>query len=160
MNTVTHALLPVICVRLITKSPKWLGRWGPAYIGLAGALPDILNPHLSLDARLTSWSHGIPFWLTISIAFFVGSFFSRGKYSLALAACMSAAYLQHIICDAISGGVNFFYPIRNLIWGEYWVDPLLWIPLDVICLLSTYVLFRLIPLWKKRVGAKKNHTTG
>jgi membrane-bound metal-dependent hydrolase YbcI (DUF457 family) len=156
MNTVTHALLPVICVRLIAKSPQWLGRRGPIYIGLAGAMPDLINPHLSLEARLTSWSHGIPFWLAISTIFVISSLCSRGQFSVKLAACMSAAYLLHIICDAISGGVNFFYPIRNATWGDYWVDPLWWIPLDIICLLLCYTLFRLIPLWKQRKSAAKH----
>lgn len=155
MNTVTHALIPVICVRLITSRPKWLGRWGLIQVGLAGALPDLLNPHFSLEARMTSWSHGLPFCLAISTILVLGSLISRGKLSPQVAMCMSAAYLLHIACDAISGGVDLFYPLGSRIWGDYWVDPLWWIPIDTILILAAYTMFRILPNLKNPRDAER-----
>ena len=69
MDTVTHALLPVIVTAVVLrdKKPDWLlGRSGFVIIGIAGALPDLLSPHLSIDSRLNSWSHGLPFWFLLS----------------------------------------------------------------------------------------------
>ena len=150
MNTVTHALLPVIVTRLVAKKAAWLGRWGLAFIGVAGALPDLLSPHLSLAARMSSWSHGLPFWSALTAGLILGSLLSRSRFTTRLALACSAAYLLHLFCDAISGGINWAYPVADRIWGAYWVDPLLWVPLDILCLLACYAIFRLIPLWKAR----------
>jgi len=155
MNTITHALIPVICVRLIARHPKWLGRWRLVQVGLAGALPDLLNPHFSLEARMTSWSHGLPFWFAVSTILVVGSIIGRGRLSLQGAICMSMAYLLHIACDAISGGIDFLYPFGSWIWGYYWVDPLWWIPLDIILILLAYLLFRILPVLKNRRKAEQ-----
>lgn len=150
MNTVTHALLPVIATRLSVGKATWLGRWGLAFIGLAGALPDLLSPHLSLAARMSSWSHGLPFWSALTVGLILGSLFSRGRFTTRLALACSAAYLLHLFCDAISGGINWGYPVADRIWGAYWVDPILWVPLDILCLLVGYAIFRLIPHLKAR----------
>lgn len=150
MDTITHALLPVICVKLAFKTKAWLGRWDYFKIGLAGALPDILNPHLSLEARMAGWSHGLPCWFALTMLIIIYSLLSRGKLSVRLAACMSGAYLLHIACDAISGGVNLLHPLGDFPWGKYWVFPSWWIPLDIICMMLCYLLFRILPGLKMR----------
>ncbi|MBK1814287.1 hypothetical protein JIN84_01520 [Luteolibacter yonseiensis] len=66
------------------------------------------------------------------------------------------AYLLHMICDAISGSINWLHPSGNFIWGDYYVDPIYWIPLDVVCFLTTYYLFRIAPLRKKIRGKIEN----
>jgi membrane-bound metal-dependent hydrolase YbcI (DUF457 family) len=155
MNTVTHALIPVICARLITREPKWMGRWGLLQIGFAGALPDILNPHLSLEARMTSWSHGLPFWFVLTMFALIISLLWRSIFYPQLVICMSLAYLLHILCDAISGGVDLFYPFGSFILGYYWFDPLWWIPMDIILILFAYTLFRILPRLKKQKEAQQ-----
>ena len=150
MNIFTHALLPVILTNVATKPADWRGRWGLVAIGVAGALPDLLSPHLSLEARMTSWSHGIPCWLILTTTMVLIAVFSRKRISVRLSLFLSGAYLLHILCDAISGGVNFYYPLGNYVWGRYWVNPIWWIPLDVTCFLICYAMFRIVPLWKKR----------
>ena len=151
MDTVTHALLPVIIYEVSRRKSEWGGKWGIVAIGVSGALPDLLNPHLSLAARISSWSHGLPFWAVFSVSLMVWALSSRGKMLRPrLALACSAAYLLHILCDAISGGVNFLYPIGIFNWGSYWVDPIYWIPLDIVCVLMCYYLFRLRPLLGKR----------
>jgi hypothetical protein len=80
MDTVTHALLPVIIttVALRDTRPDWLcGRGGLIVIGIAGALPDLLSPHLSIESRLNSWSHGLPFWLLLSSLILLSSTLQR-----------------------------------------------------------------------------------
>lgn len=99
---------------------------------------------------MTSWSHGLPCWAGLTVAMILVALGSRGKISVALALVLSGAYLLHLFCDAIAGGVNFLYPIGNWIWGDYWVDPIWWIPLDVICFLICYCMFRYVPLLKSR----------
>jgi hypothetical protein len=149
MDTVTHALAPVILTRIFA-GPLW-PRWrGFTAIALAGALPDLINPHLSLQARMSSWSHGLPFWVLFSVILFGTAHLSDKRIPVPLAALCSAAYLFHLFCDAISGGVNWLYPFKDFIWGDYWVDPVFWIPLDVLCLLSCYFLFRVLPRLPKR----------
>jgi hypothetical protein len=94
---------------------------------------------------MTSWSHGLPFWFAISTVLVIGSLIGRGGLSPQVAIGMSAAYLLHIACDAISGGVDLFYPLGSRIWGYYWIDPLWWIPIDIILILFSYLLFRILP---------------
>lgn len=158
MDTITHALIPVICVQLAAGRKKWFGRWGVVSVGLAGALPDLLNPHLSLESRMMSWSHGLPFWLAFSMMAWIGSVVIRDRLSPQVAAWMSASYLLHICCDAISGGVDVLYPFGTWILGSYWVDPMWWIPLDIVLILVAYVMFRILPGLKNRRKALQDET--
>lgn len=158
MDTVTHALIPVICVGLALSSAAWPGRRDLFLIALAGALPDLVNPHLTLEARMTSWSHGLPCWLGITVILVAFSLMNRRRFRLTLASLMSAALLLHIACDAISGGVNLLYPLGDLRFARNWVGPLWWIPLDVLCIIICYLLFRILPGLAKLRAAKKSVT--
>lgn len=149
MDTVTHALAPVIIAHVCMSRSTRFGRAGLIAIGVAGALPDILSPHLSLEARMTSWSHGLPFWVALTTCLVIASLVSQRRFPLRLSLALSLAYLFHLICDAISGGINWLYPVSDFIWGEYWVSPIFWIPLDIVCVLLCYYLFRLRPLLRK-----------
>ena len=145
MNTVTHALAPVLIAHFF-KNKKVRMNWRSyVAIGIAGALPDILNPHLTLESRLASWSHGIPFWVVFSVLTFVLTYFWKRRVSYVLAGYMSCAYLFHIVCDAISGGINLWHPFFDFVWGGYWVDPIFWIPFDALTVISCYILFRVMP---------------
>ena len=150
MNTVTHALLPVILADVALHGKKRYGGRGLVLIGVAGALPDLLDPHLSLAARMQSWSHGLPFWAVFSVCVLLATFLSKGRFSSGFGLLVSAAYLLHLVCDGISGGINWLYPVSDMVWGRYWVHPLYWVPLDIVCLLVCYTLFRFLPLWEKR----------
>ncbi len=146
MNTITHALAPVILVRLIAgRRDSWKRRHWMS-IGLAGALPDLINPHLSLEARMNSWSHGLPAWAAFTALAFTVALASRGRVPPWLAAVWSAAYLFHLFCDAISGGIDWLHPLGSFVWGDYWVSPIFWFPLDFILLLVLYFLFRWVSL--------------
>ncbi len=131
-----------------------------AYIGIAGALPDILSPHLSLEARMTSWSHGIPCWSLFTFGMLLIAVFSRKKMPVRLALLLSGAYILHMICDAVSGGVDFLYPLGHWTWGDYWVNPIWWVPLDVTCFLTCYWMFRIAPAMKRKMHAKQGVSPG
>ncbi len=150
MDTVTHALAPVILAHVCLKRSKGFGRWGLVAIAIGGALPDLLTPHFSLEARMSSWSHGLPFWAAFSGGLFLASVLSARRLSLRLACFLSMAYLFHLVCDSISGGINWLYPVADLVWGDYWISPVFWIPLDIVCILSCYYLFRLQPFLERR----------
>jgi len=75
-----------------------------------------------------------------------------GSLSLPLAAAMSGAYLFHLFCDAISGGINWLYPVTDFFWGDYWIDLRLWIPIDVVLLLFAYYFFRIRPGMRPATG--------
>ena len=155
MDIFTHALVPVILTRVVMKDAAWPGARGYVAIGIAGALPDILSPHLSLEARMTSWSHGVPCWGLFTIGIVLVAVLSRKKVSTHLAFLLSGAYILHILCDAVSGGVDFLYPLGHWTWGAYWVDPIWWIPLDVTCFLTCYWMFRMAPALKRRSQARE-----
>jgi membrane-bound metal-dependent hydrolase YbcI (DUF457 family) len=158
MNTVTHALAPVIIAHVAFSRSKRFRAWDLVAIGVAGALPDLLTPHMTLESRMISWSHGLPFWTAFTVMLFVISLLSKQRISNRLAGIMSLSYLLHLVCDAVSGGINVLYPVKNLIWGAYWVSPVLWIPLDILCLLTCYYLFRFRPLWARRLEARSRHS--
>ena len=65
MDTPTHALIPVIAYGILrqkelisgTRSEK-IGVWRTAaIIAIVGAMPDMMDPHVTLEERLSSWSH-------------------------------------------------------------------------------------------------------
>ena len=113
MDTVTHALAPVIIAHVTFSRSKSLGVWSLVAIGVAGALPDLLTPHMSLESRMTSWSHGLPFWAAFTGVLIVISLISKQHLSNRLAWILSLSYLFHLICDAVSGGINVLYPVKD-----------------------------------------------
>jgi len=149
MDIVTHALAPVLIARLICRGDKRLGGRALIAIGVAGALPDLICPHLSLEARMSSWSHGLPCWGVFAVGCLVGNLANPRRVPLRLACLLAFAYLLHLVCDAVSGGVDWLYPVGHFVWGEYWVDPVWWIPLDVTFLLLAYFIFRLRPMFAR-----------
>lgn len=150
MDTLTHALLPVLVTRLALPRATWAVGGKMAAIGIAGAAPDLINPHFSLEARMTSWSHGLPFWCALTVVLLMVSLWKKTLLPWQLGGALSLAYLLHMACDAISGGINWGYPVRDLPWGKYWVNPIWWIPLDIACVIAWYLVFRYLP-WLRRV---------
>jgi putative exporter of polyketide antibiotics len=153
MNTVTHALLPVIAAGLYERSyaakssrRRTLSPNAIALVGVFGAAPDLLNPHLSLAARYTSWSHGLFFWASLTTTFVLYGAVRRLKrpYWL-IVPWLSGAYLLHLGCDAISGGIAWAYPFGYQIIGARIVSYRWWVPLDLVCGVTAYLIFRAIP---------------
>ena len=153
MNTVTHALLPIIAAGLYERSyaPKSRrrGTLSPkaiALIGIFGAAPDLLNPHLSLQARYASWSHSLYFWLALTVALLLYAAIRPTQRSVwIIVAWLSGAYLLHMACDAISGGIAWAYPFGHQIIGARLVSYRWWTSLDIVCFVTAYFIFRAIP---------------
>ena len=153
MNTVTHALLPVIAAGLYERSyappSRHRGTLSPktiAVIGIFGAVPDLLNPHLSLAARYSSWSHGLFFWALLTVGLVIYAVIRRSKPSIwATVVWLSGAYLFHLVCDAISGGIVWTYPFGQQIVGARIVSHIWWAPVDIVCGVTAYLVFRAIP---------------
>lgn len=143
MEVVTHALLPVLIADPLLPGRS---RWRPlTLVRLFGALPDILCPHLGIEARYESWSHSVPVWLLLTAG--LAAIAARWPRLLPrrLAVLLSFAYGLHLACDAISGGITWLAPFSAQIVGDYYVPPRWWIPLDFILILAAYLQLRAGP---------------
>lgn len=156
MTPVSHALLPVLLGR----------RWIPkkhsvpcprvsAAVALCGALPDILSPHLSLDARYTALSHTVWAWLIFGALILILHGIVPKIAAPSLAALCICAYGGHIFCDLITGGVSLLYPLNSTVQGENYLPYWLWITCDGILILYLYVVYRWLPL-RKRIRERSN----
>ena len=68
MNVLTHALLPaLLAAPLLPQTTPRVFYVSGGIVALAGALPDLLTPHLSLAARYASWSHTVFAWAGFNI---------------------------------------------------------------------------------------------
>lgn len=151
MNVVAHILFPVAFAQSANVCRTRSGRailfdWKALLIiGICGALPDILSPHMSWDARYSSFSHSIWFLLP---AFFAVVLLSIRFPSLRLLLfCCYLATALHVFCDLIAGGINVYGPFGRKIVGQYWVPFRHWIALDI-----TAALFCLVSLLFAKKG--------
>ena len=104
MSPITHSILPI----LLWKRKQPLGTT-PLYIlglvAIAGNAPDILQPHLLLEARLSSWSHTLLAYLVFQSLVLV---IQRKN-----AWILGSAYLMHLGVDWVTGGVPLLYPLAT-----------------------------------------------
>jgi hypothetical protein len=147
----THILLPIIPLawrRYKLSQEKKTGHKlrEISVVGLFGALPDLLNPHLSLEARLSSWSHGLPFVGILTGLLLLGCIPKASPLTIIRAAYLLFAYGLHLFCDAISGGIAWLYPFSGKVIGAAYIKPgLLWFAADFFLVIAAYVLLRLLP---------------
>jgi hypothetical protein len=147
----THTLLPVCLALAVENASLARGRghvfppWGLVAVGVFGALPDLCSPHISLEDRLTSWSHTAAFLGAMApVSVLVASFFPKdGRWSLALACWL--AVLLHLIGDAVAGGIAWLYPWRPDVIGGGYIPAADWLWYDIGFVLLTWVLVRLRP---------------
>ncbi|MFA6293948.1 MAG: hypothetical protein WC637_19325 [Victivallales bacterium] len=147
MNIIAHSLLPVVVKQLCelrhvsgleyrNQVKGWIA------IGIAGMLPDILDPHLSIGARYDSYSHT---WLFVSgfvLACIITFLLAHGKWFDRVSLWCALAYLLHVAGDTASGGIDFLHA-GNVI-GGWWITPELWPVLDLFFLLGFILLNRKI----------------
>lgn len=141
----THACIPLVTlgtidiIRLSTNRAPLLKGWPFALVGVAGILPDVLWPHTSIHARLTSWTHTIWFLIgTFPVIWLIAKWTVRRSWRL-FALFFWLAMALHIATDAISGGVSLLYPIEGVI-GKYYIPWKYWIYSDIGFILVTIVL--------------------
>ena len=166
MFVITHALSPVIAVAvadivvLEATGSRLFRRAQYVAIAISGALPDILNPHITLEARFASWSHTVlALALFLPVALLIARRINREQFLLP-GTLMAVAYAFHLFCDAISGGIAWLYPFDpKAIIGGGFVPFKYWLTLDAI----SFTLAGILTLWLRRremaiidTGVKKN----
>lgn len=126
-------------------------------IGLAGALPDLVNPHLSLAARYSSWSHTIWF---LAGAYLVYWLLSRRWFKTrprVMTWWMWGASAAHIVVDTISNGTRPFYPFGPVI--SYSLIPSArWLSSDVFLICATSLLASWVARRSRSGGTPRRST--
>ena len=153
---VTHALLPALLGR------RWIPRVRElpslrivALVCLSGALPDLLHPHLSLEARQASLSHTLWACLLFAVLVCVIARLS-GKITRPVAWLCIAAYGGHIFLDGITGGVALLQPLSDRVSGGNYLPYWCWTASDILLLVEFYLAFRWLPMrrqWKRKRAA-------
>ena len=154
MFVITHALAPVAIgaaanvARLAGGTRERLFSGVQLLlIGAAGASPDVLSPHLSLTARLTSPTHTIWYLLAVYPVFLLLALWFGKNRRLLLAHAMWLAVLLHLASDALAGGVAWLYPLDDRILGGRFIPyPFWW-------LLSDAISVGLVILFHQKTGA-------
>jgi hypothetical protein len=155
MTVVTHALAPVLAVkmvdafRLLKGKTKFFSLRYVLILAFAGALPDILGMHFSLQGRYTSWTHNIwflagiyPLYLLVCLKYF-------RKNWLLLTNLSWLATAFHLYLDARSGGIALFNPYTMKIIGDRLIPWRYWGIADLV-LISLTILFSTIIFLKEK----------
>jgi len=150
MTPITHALLPALLA-----SPFFTRIWARGFYGSAalvaasGVLPDLLNPHLSLAARFSSWSHNLFAFGGFTAILLVMLWIKRPRtLSSRLVMLMSLAYLGHLFLDGISGGVACLYPVSHHVYGMRLIHWENWVLVDAAVVFLCCIAFWWIPVAK------------
>ena len=116
---------------------------------MGGALPDLLNPHLSLAARYSSWSHTVFAWTAFAAAMLGLAWWPRlrtWRIPLLLAA---PAYALHLAADAVSGGIVWLHPLSDAVVGTRLIRYRWWWPIDGALVALATVFFASWPAWRR-----------
>jgi hypothetical protein len=109
-------------------------------IGVAGALPDLLNPHISLAARLSSWSHTLWFILAIYPVYGIISRIWYRQRWLLLAHWLWLATIAHLAVDTLSNGTRPLYPYGPVISYSAIPRGIFWSISDLLFIAATILL--------------------
>ena len=158
----THACMPVLVVsaidivRLITGKTKILNNRQLVFIGLAGILPDVLWPHFSMQQRLNSWTHTVWFLIILAPVVFILAKWKIKQNYLKFSVIFWLAVSLHLLMDALSGGIKFFFPFGDRI-GDYYIAHPHWKIWELVFVGSTSILI-FVRYSVKRYLHKKNNT--
>ena len=151
MTLVTDALLPLaLGRRWLRGADGTLRKRDMAIVAFAGILPDVLAPHIHLEGRYQAFSHTV--W---ACAIFAGLLLAANlarpkQLPRPLAALCLGAYLLHLLCDMISGGIAPFHPFSATRHGGHVVNYLVWYLCDVLLFLHAWLTWRILPGLRKR----------
>lgn len=116
------------------------GRWDMALVGFCGTLPDLLTPHLGLQARYASWSHTLWFLVaTLALGLALDRLLSPRRRAVTMM-CVFAVFL-HLLCDTVSGGANLIPGLFRPL-GGYYFPARYWLWLDLVSLIAAYLVCR------------------
>ena len=147
MNVVTHACTPVVialavdAVRLHSGRKRLFSKGYLIAIGLAGILPDLLNPPLFSRPRYSSWTHTLWFVLAIYPVFIAICRKWSPQRWLLLTNFLWLATVAHIAMDTISRGTRPLFPYGPVI--DYRLirkDICIWVCFDLAFGIATVVL--------------------
>jgi hypothetical protein len=156
MQFPTHACAPALAAMIVDSIRVLRGRqrlFPGKYlisIGVAGALPDLLNPHISLAARLSSWTHTLWFILAIYPAYAILSGMWYRRRWILLTHWLWLATIAHLAVDTISNGTRPLYPYGPVIGCRLIRAGRPWILSDLILVPTTILL----ALWLQRQDRK------
>jgi hypothetical protein len=162
MNVVTHALLPALLATPLLRHTERRGFYREAgIVALGGALPDLVNPHLSLAARYASWSHTIYFLLGFGILLVLLSRLAPERLPTRLALLAWLAAGLHLFGDAASGGIALFQPLSPIIVRTQprWVPYHAWLWCDAACVLAALVVMIVLGRRFDRQGVGREATS-
>lgn len=149
MSPVTHAILPLALGYSWLPKRAYRPTWyASVVVALSGALPDMLDPHITLEARYNSWSHTL-----LALAAFGGLVlallcFGKMRRFMPLGILCVSGYALHLACDLISGGGRPFLPFSRTLCGRDFVPSWSWGATDIALLLWVYLFYRWVPLRK------------
>lgn len=154
MTIIAHALAPVLAVTVVdairvqTGKRKYFSLRQLIAIGIAGALPDILGMHFSLQGRYSSWTHNIWFLIGIyPVYLLIAKRFFKDKWLL-LTNLLWAATAFHLYIDIRSGGIKLFNPFGSVV-GDYLIPWPYWVMADLVIIVLTIIL-SLVVFFKER----------
>ena len=161
----THTFAPVLIatganlVSVVRFRRRLFTNSDLARIAFCGALPDLLSPHITLSDRLSCWTHTV--WFVLAMLPLIVAlcywFHRRGWRALATACWL--AMVLHLFCDMIAGGVAPFYPLKGS-YGDYYVPPRVWIPLDFVVLAVTAAALVTVAVVERKAMAGGQAPTG
>ena len=156
MSPITHAILP------LALGYKWIpaSLYRPSIpvsslIALSGALPDLLDPHITLEARYNSWSHTVLALGLFGVAVSGVCLYPKFKPFYQVGVLCIFAYALHIFCDLISGGGRPLLPFSRAIYGRDFWPSWAWGASDIILLLYLYIFYRWLPLRRRYNDQRK-----
>lgn len=149
MSPITHAILPLALGYYWIPKRAYRPTWSASVvIALSGALPDILDPHISLEARYNSWSHTLLACSAFGGLVMTPLCFGKLRRFLPIGILCVAGYALHLVCDLISGGGRPLIPFSRTLHGSDLVPSWSWGATDIVLLLWVYLCYRWIPLRK------------
>jgi hypothetical protein len=159
MTPISHALIPV-CL-----GSRWIpkGTGAPTWrvfllVAVSGMMPDLINPHLRLDARHEVWSHSLAAWAGFAFVVCVTLLLRfRGHGPVAVLCIL--AYGLHLGCDAITGGIGLMQPFQDAVVGRHVLPFWAWTVSDVGFTVLAYFLYRGVPL-ERRAPMPPDRTSG
>lgn len=148
----THAFLPVLAASALNALQVKRSRRSVfsikelVSIGVAGCLPDLLSPHLSLSARLSSWTHNLWFLAGFIPIVILVAWLLAAKRHLLLATALWLALGLHLLIDMASGGISPLYPFGSVL-GFRTVPFRYWFHTDILVITATLCLI----FWSRRM---------
>ena len=150
MNVLAHALLPMLLAApLLPGANLREYRLSAGVVAVCGALPDLLQPHLSLAARYSSWSHTVFAFAGFTGVALVLAWWPGLRAWRVLLGLAPLAYALHLASDGISGGIVWLYPVSGEVIGGRFVRYHWWWTIDAVLAVAALGVFWWWPAYRR-----------